>query len=226
MEIKFDPDAVDLTTDPEYQARVTYAGPVNGVRWSEGDFARAKQLEMLDIDRDMHARWIATMEALVARDLSDAEFTAERMLRLKRWQRERKRLQHNLHYKYDSSRRRRGLVERDTEKMLAKMRARLEGLVGGRSTEDPAAPEPVAPPQQAPAGTSRRHEGYERLSEAVQSMIRTDIGGDPRTLTLDEIRAVYEARGLPPESIDYFVGLVEGTVAVGDPMKESNSRAA
>lgn len=129
METKFDPDDVSVTADPEYERRVDTPGPMNNVRWAPiGKPSAAKRLEMLEIDREMNDAWLATMEKLYARDLTDAEFTTERMLRLRLWTKERKRRQHNLHYKYDPTRRASRLVNRDVDRQLAKVKAQLESV--------------------------------------------------------------------------------------------------
>ena len=118
-----------MCEDAAYSNITGAPGPMNNVRWApEGSASLAKRAEMLEIDREMSAAWLAAMEKLMLLDLTDAEFTAERMLRLKRWTTERKRRQHNLHFKYDPTRRKPQLVNRDVARQMAKARAQLEAI--------------------------------------------------------------------------------------------------
>lgn len=145
MPIPFHPADVDVSADPGYAEIVDGPGPRSHTTWSEpGAVTRAKHLEMFEVDLDMHARWESTMRALLDADLPDDEFTAERMLRLKRWLRERKRLQHNLHYKYDMRRRKPHLVERDVRKQLTAAKLKLEAL-GARLEAKASTPAPAPP---------------------------------------------------------------------------------
>jgi hypothetical protein len=110
-----------------------WPGPGNGVKWiiNDVDRVRAKQSEMLDIDERTSARWLETMRALVAEELSDEEFTVRRMAALKSWEKGRKLDQAQLHYRYDPRRRNPKLVEREVRKQLDKVRekfARLDAL--------------------------------------------------------------------------------------------------
>jgi len=102
-------------------------GPANGIAWVfDEERLRAKQQEQLVLDEQYAMDWVATMRDLVAQRLSDGEFVDRRMELLKRWEKARKRDQHNLHYKYDPRRRNPKLVERDSRRQLASMEAKAE----------------------------------------------------------------------------------------------------
>ncbi len=122
----FDPDDVDLSNDREYLALAARIAPTNGTEWAYDEAAIAKRAEMLEIDREMFTAWMRAMEKLLVQEFTDAEFTAQRMMRLKLWTKERKRRQHNLHYKYDPGRRNPRLVERDSKRQLEQTRSRLK----------------------------------------------------------------------------------------------------
>lgn len=149
MEHLFDPDDVDLSDDPEYLKLISYAGPLNNTHWAEGKAALAKRAEMLEIDREMSTAWMRAMEKMLLMELSDAEFTAQRMLRLRGWTKERKRRQHNLHYKYDPTRRNPRLVERDTSRQLQSIGARLQAIQERIRDRHPGIAERVALPAQS-----------------------------------------------------------------------------
>ncbi|MCU1598538.1 MAG: hypothetical protein JWQ47_2277 [Glaciihabitans sp.] len=93
------------------------------------DRTHAKQLEMLSIDERYAERWVTTMRGLVARRLGNEAFVAKRMALLHRWEKDRKREQHNLHYKYDPLRRNPRLVDRDVKTTTAALRARYEEII-------------------------------------------------------------------------------------------------
>lgn len=150
MEHLFDPDDVDLSDDPEYLKLISHAGPLNNTHWAEGKSALAKRAEMLEIDREMFTAWMHAMEKLLLMDLTDAEFTAQRMMRLRFWTKERKRRQHNLHYKYDPTRRNPRLVERDTTRQIESTRARLQAVQERIRDRHPGIAEHVALPAQPP----------------------------------------------------------------------------
>ncbi|MEF2977277.1 hypothetical protein [Subtercola sp. YIM 133946] len=103
-------------------------GPQAGVMWIDSDEqrVRAKQLEMLAIDERSAEQWVNAMRELVSENLGDEEFTLKRMARLHAWEKQRKREQHNLHYKYDPRRRNPKLVERDTRRQIEAWRRRLD----------------------------------------------------------------------------------------------------
>lgn len=237
MESKFDPDDIDVADDPEYRARVDQAGPINNVRWApDGAASLAKRAEMLDIDREMSAAWIVAMEKLLERDLSDAEFTTERMLRLRRWTKERKRRQHNLHYKYDPTRRPPRLVERDSKKQLAKLRAELEALQAKRRGVEietmPAVPvehsrretPPRVSPQRArdvtagpafiPAPTKLDDAEQfvpDYLDPSILALIEKDTGiKDPGRASDAEVLKAYESFGQGGYVAEYYLALLRG----------------
>ena len=195
-------DTVDVTKDPAYAVMVGRPGMMNRIRWvGDPDRTRAKQINMLAIDRDMSDRWIAVMEELLARGLSDAEFTTERMLRLKLWQRERKRLQHNLHYKYDVSRRRTHLVDRDVDAQLAKMRNRLEESLdrwAQASPEEDDDESEAIDDLPAELDASEQPAASTLQGDALLARISDDTGiSDPVAATDDEIAAAYFEVPLP-----------------------------
>jgi len=224
METKFDPDDVDVSGDPEYAARVDAPGPMPNVQWAVDDkISSAKRLETLDIDREMNDAWLAAMEKLLVKGLPDAEFTTERMLRLRLWTKERKRRQHNLHYKYDPSRRNGRLVNRDVDRQLAKLRAQMDAMYARRpdmapegwapSTEQPAITAQKVPVR--PATPARRRladiiltpqkDAEPQTTEAAvpetfEDMVRRDIGiANLNAATDDEILDAYAARTTVPE---------------------------
>ncbi|MGV8912483.1 MAG: hypothetical protein ACOH14_07695 [Rhodoglobus sp.] len=230
METKFDPDDVDVTGDPEYAARVGAPGPMHNVQWAVDDkISSAKRLEMLDIDREMNDAWLAAMEKLLVKGLPDAEFTTERMLRLRLWTKERKRRQHNLHYKYDPSRRNFRLVNRDVDRQLAKLRAQMDALYTRRpdiapegwvpSTEQPAitarkAPVRAATPGRAPdrrpladiiltpQQDSEPQATEAAVADTVEDMVRRDIGiANLNAATDDEILDAYADLTSVPEQV-------------------------
>jgi hypothetical protein len=215
--IEFDPDTTDVDGLDGYNTLTSAGGPRVGLTWAIGDArVRAKQLEMIEIDRDMNDQWIAAMEKLFARDLDDATFTTERMFRLKLWQRDRKRRQHNLHYKYDIRRRRPGLVDRDVNKQLAVMRARLEEAMKRRRDRDAAAAAEQAQEAAAQVLASEVAEKPAKVARAVPKPILTStldgdeflarVSGDtglpdPVAATDDELAAAYRDLSLPPTEI-------------------------
>jgi hypothetical protein len=226
MESKFDPDDIDVTGDPQYQIRTEAPGPMNRILWAPvGEASRAKRAEMFLIDAEMTTRWMDAMQKLLEQDLDDAQFTIERMLRLKLWEKERKRRQHNLHYKYDPSRRRPALVQRDSKRTLqdlAKRRAQIEeGLARMRARiEAQTVPEPVHDSMMLGQGLRERSarvnkevlgEKPEHLDEGTFKMIVEDTGiVDPVNATDEKILQAYEARGQGGYSAEYFLALLRG----------------
>jgi hypothetical protein len=219
--IQFDPDDFDVTTDPEYRARVAAIGPVNNVCWApDGKASAAKRLEMLDIDREMNDAWLVTMGKLYAQELTDAEFTTKRMLHLRQWTKERKRRQHNLHFKYDPTRRNGRLVNRDVDKQLEKVRAHLESVRVRRPDLAPEGWEPptaaAEPPRQVATRPVRQSPALDRPLAAdripaplpphsaatsdegfstFEDMVSRDTGiADPAAATDDQILAAYAER--------------------------------
>ena len=136
--------------------------------------------------------------------LSDAEFTAQRMMRLELWTKERKRLQHNLHYKYDPSRRSRRLVNRDVDRQLAKAGAELKGLLDRVSSLRSA----------KGAGTTDSHEAPAAgpaVDPSVFEMIKRDTGlPDPTTATDGAVLSAHEARGQGGYPAQYFLSVLRG----------------
>lgn len=192
--------------------------------------SRAKQLEMLDIDVRAGAAWLATMRALVERNLSDQDFTAKRMAALKAWERGRKLKQHNLHYKYDLGRRRHGLVERDVKAQLANYQTLVtEATVRRGLVLSPPAPEDDAQAAQAcdvargdaPARTTRQVKATPP-APALRSLVNVDekslemIAGDLPGIDLEratraEIVDAYALIGVPADAATFYLGILDGT---------------
>jgi hypothetical protein len=225
-EFEFDPDDVDLTGDPEYQARLQ-AGPVAKTQWAPpGEASRAKRRQMYLIDAEMSAKWLTVMEKLLEADLDDAEFTTQRMFLLRLWTKERKRRQHNLHYQFDPSRRRPGLVERDSKKVLADFAKLKERLDEGIARMEARYPSPADPPsddagsvdlgrgQRAKPLVPRRvvlGEKPEHLDEGTFKMIVDDTSiTDPVNATDEKILQAYEAKGQGGYTAEFYLALLRG----------------
>ena len=201
---------------------MTDLGPMRGTYWAEpGARSKAKRLEMLDIDIRYSEEWVATMRSLVQKDAEDEQFTIERMAALKAWERRRKLAQHNLHYKYDPTRRRARLVDRDVKKMLESVRARLEEAAARRAAVISASPalEALEPPELAPAPEAKRESAPSRpmlrsltnVNAPTLEMIKQDIPKvDLERATDAEIIAAYVESGTPAEAAEYYVGLLGG----------------
>lgn len=118
------------------------------VPWSridDRDRVRAKQAEMLEIDEQFAAEWVATMRELFERELSDVDHTAARMAALKDWTRRRSLAAHRLNYKYDPNRRVHRLIERDTERQLVALKKKLHALGQMLEQRQAARVEPESP---------------------------------------------------------------------------------
>lgn len=121
------------------------------------DTLAAMQFEMLTIDEEFAAQWVGTMRDLVGKQLDHAEFTAQRMAALQRWERRRRAAQARLRWKYDGNgtrKRKPELIERDVRAQIAKLRERLDAArqntadrrarLDAPTTEGPVFPEPHA----------------------------------------------------------------------------------
>jgi hypothetical protein len=128
------------------------------------DTLAAMQFEMLTIDEDFAAQWVATMRDLVGKQLDHREFTAQRLDALHRWEHRRRAAQARLRWKYDGSgtrKRKPELVERDVRAQIAKLRERLEAArqntLDKRARLDaPTTGRPVFPEPHARANTRPR----------------------------------------------------------------------
>ncbi|UFS58934.1 hypothetical protein [Subtercola endophyticus] len=192
--------------------------------WIDGNEkrVRAKQLEMLSIDERSAEQWVNAMLELVSRNLGDEEFTKERMARLHAWEKQRKREQHNLHYKYDPRRRNPKLVERDTRRQLEVWRRRLDersaqlaALTAATSTEPdrPALMPPETPPAPQPRPAARERtpvRSLDGVSAASIAMISADTGiAELEFATDDEIRREYMiGSGLDAETAQLYVDML------------------
>ncbi len=212
-EYQFDPDKVDVSESAEYEMRVAAPGPMHNVIWATDDAALAKRTEMLDIDREMAARWIETMEKLVAQDLEDAEFTTQRMMRLRLWTKERKRRQHNLHYKYDPKRRRQALVARDTARQLEPKIKELRRLLDlRRNGIDPGEVTVDRPQVVVPTKPAKPH-GYiaPDVDETTLALIKRDTGiTDLEHATDADILDAYKSDGNHPWVGEWHLALLRG----------------
>jgi hypothetical protein len=217
-------------------------GPDVDVAWvDEPARAKAKQIEMLQIDIAHSAQWVETMRKLVAQELEEQPFTTHRMLALHEWERSRKRAQKNLHYKYDPVKRKRNLVERDirrtianARRVLAEHQAKLDAATTDddiplaqdrlelatrlvESATDLATADVVEDAERArrggrPAKPVVDHPGLAGLSDSVLETLHNDLDGmDLTTSTDDEILDQYSRNGIPDEPARYYLGLINGT---------------
>jgi hypothetical protein len=90
------------------------------------DINRALQQATLDLDEEFATRWVTTMREIVAQELDHETFIITKLTALKQWTRDRKREQHNLGYKFNPSRRKPHLVERDVNRRIEALRRKLE----------------------------------------------------------------------------------------------------
>lgn len=189
-------DLEPVDTTPSQKPK--WPGPVARVEWIFNDETRvaAKQAEMLMIDLRAFSRWAESMEALIAERLPDKDFTERRMEALRAWEKERKRAQRNLHYKYDPRRRDPELIERDiraTRNKLAQARVQLDAYTARRQAKASAMPDEVEPTPSKP-----------RRARVERPLVRRDLPGLPdlpflRSLAgIDEsvLEAVMEAAGV------------------------------
>lgn len=223
--IPFDPDEVDVTAGDEYQKLVSYPGPVNRTRWAADErTAMAKRFAMLEVDQKIADEWEVAMVKLINRGpaLSDAEFTATRMELLKRRDKERKRLQAQIHYNFGPGRRKPRLVERETRELEARtlerakdLRARMEAILERRPYLAPAPPKTALPPAESvelePAPSLRQPDPDPRR-EIVLGLIEAETGIlDPDNATDEELRDAYASRShVPPDAARWFIDELRG----------------
>ncbi|TXN29308.1 hypothetical protein [Lacisediminihabitans profunda] len=206
------------------QEKPKWPGPVARVEWIFNDETRvaAKQAEMLTIDLRAFSRWAESMEALIAEELSDKEFTGRRMDALKAWEKDRKRAQRNLHYKYDPRRRDPARIERDIRAIrikLAKQRVELDTHIARRQANVWAMPEEVDP---APAKARRPRvekplvrrdlpelpflRSLNGVDEAVIEMVKDAAGIEDLTGTTDdELWTALVEHGIPTASTQMYI---------------------
>lgn len=93
---------------------------------SYDDTAAAMQNEMLSIDEEYNEQWFGIMLELVAAKLNPTEFTMERIIARRGWERRRRAAQARLRWKYAVGKRKGSLIERDVKAQLAQVRKRPE----------------------------------------------------------------------------------------------------
>lgn len=195
-------------------------GPEAGLRWviNDEERVRAKQADMVSIDVRFAIRWITTMRGLVDQNLGDQEFTKRRMEELALWTKDRKREGHNIHYRYDPRRRNPRLVERDIQRMKAKIGEHMAAL---REVDRLAqAPNPViiaAPRPPAARVQTRAPRDLSKVPTAAIEMIVRDTGISQLEYVSDQVilQAYMARRRLPRDKAQQYVDLLNGgTVGV------------
>jgi hypothetical protein len=207
-----------------------WPGPVARVEWIFNDETRvaAKQAEMLTIDLLAFSRWADTMEALMGEELSDKDFTERRMEALKAWEKERKRAQRNLHYKYDPRRRDPQRIERDIRAIKVKLeraRVALEEYKARRNVnvwEEPddaptATRKPRTPRVEKPL--IRRDlpdlpfvRSLSGIDETVIDMVKDAAGiDDLTTVTDDDLRVALVEHGIPNDATQMYIEALNAT---------------
>ncbi|WP_434316377.1 hypothetical protein [Leifsonia sp. P73] len=194
------------------------------------DTLAAMQFEMLTIDEEFAGQWVATMRDLVGKQLDHAEFTAERMAALHRWERRRGAAQARLRWKYDGSgtrKRNPELVERDVRAQIAKLRGRLEAArqntadrrarLEAGTPERPVSPEPHArtntrarvTPVRDPQGPRRDFDGLEPF---LLRMVAECSGLDDLEHATDEevLRACMVHSHIPETAAQEYVDILNG----------------
>jgi hypothetical protein len=104
------------------------------------DRDKALQQATLKLDEEFAERWVSTMRNIVARELDHDTFIATKMSALKRWNQDRKREQHNLGYRFDPTRRKPRLLERDVRLQLRQTQALIEAQLAGMEISDKGEP--------------------------------------------------------------------------------------
>jgi hypothetical protein len=207
-----------------------WPGPVARVEWIFNDETRvaAKQAEMLTIDLLAFSRWADMMEALMGEELSDKDFTERRMEALKAWEKERKRAQRNLHYKYDPRRRDPQRIERDIRAIKVKLeraRVALEEYKARRNVnvwEEPddaptATRKPRTPRVEKPL--IRRDlpdlpfvRSLSGIDETVIDMVKDAAGiGDLTTVIDDDLRVALVEHGIPNDATQMYIEALNAT---------------
>jgi hypothetical protein len=207
-----------------------WPGPVARVEWIFNDETRvaAKQAEMLTIDLLAFSRWADMMEALMGEELSDKDFTERRMEALKAWEKERKRAQRNLHYKYDPRRRDPQRIERDIRAIKVKLeraRVALEEYKARRNVnvwEEPddaptATRKPRTPRVEKPL--IRRDlpdlpfvRSLSGIDETVIDMVKDAAGiDDLTTVTDDDLRVALVEHGIPNDATQMYIEALNAT---------------
>ncbi|RFA10390.1 hypothetical protein B7R54_15135 [Subtercola boreus] len=211
--------------------RQTGLGPTKRVPWiplTDTEITRAKQRAMLAVDVDQALTWHQTMLDLIAEELDDQDFTTRRMTALTISNRERKRAQARLHYKFDPRRRKAKLISADIAALRAKMenqaklwRERFTPEViaaTAAAVERPATPKPrVRPstrkapvrrePMDEPAVFTRTLDGIDPIDIR---MIKADTRLDLESATDEMVKSAYLAKGTPADVADQYVALLNG----------------
>jgi hypothetical protein len=201
-----------------------WPGPVARVEWIFNDKTRvaAKQAEMLTIDLLAFSRWADTMEALMGEELSDKDFTERRMEALRAWEKERKRAQRNLHYKYDPRRRDPQRIERDIRAIKAKLERAHVALedyktrmgVNVWEEADEAKPTPSKPRRPRVEKPLVRRDlpdlpfvrSLSGIDESVIDMVKDAAGiDDLTTVTDDDLRVALVEHGIQNDAAQMYI---------------------
>lgn len=190
-----------------------------GPEWDDDLLERrntAKQREILKIDIEYAGQWIDTMAELAAKELPDAEFVATRITALHQWEKDRKREQKAIHYRYDPLRRSRRLVKRDTDRVItditpeviAALRTKID--VTRAAFRERVTSEPTVTPTPRPRrhSTPALHPGLSALDTGTRSMYdNLDPNLDLATAPDDQLRTAWARRnpGMSSELIEAVI---------------------